>query len=249
MGGAIRCLRGGHARLGQPLGCHGGLARVVDVRPQRSCRDRTTSAREVRLIQRQWPVGSSPRMACCLPFPVAPYLAWHGFDTSSHQGPAETMSLRLPLVRAASGMRVASVIKWSLLPTLPRSTGRRLVLGPLSTPGCESRRPRPGRSPGRARSEPAQEHFRSRCHTPASGHSPGRRQHVMPEPKLGSYGRFSQAISVCAKTGSPGAPAGPDADSARHDECDVQLSTAVVRCPITREHLFATKASLQVMIP
>ena len=47
-------------------------------------------------------------------------------------------------------MPVASVIRWCLLPVLPRSTGLRPVLGPLLTPECESRRPPPGRSPGRS---------------------------------------------------------------------------------------------------
>lgn len=57
-------------------------------------------------------------------------------------------SLRLPSVRvAASGMPVASVTRWCLLPFLPRSTGLRPVLEPLLTRVWGSRRSLPARSP------------------------------------------------------------------------------------------------------
>lgn len=69
-------------------------------------------------------VGAAPRSAT-----LAPQTG----GTAWSSGMSWVTSLRLPPVRVtASGMPVASVIRWCLLPVLPRSTGLRPVLGPLS---------------------------------------------------------------------------------------------------------------------
>lgn len=71
--------------------------------------------------------------------------------TASSTGMSWMTALWLPPVRVtASGMPVASVSGWCLLPVLPRWSMLRPVLDPLSTRGCAIHRPPPGRSPGRS---------------------------------------------------------------------------------------------------
>lgn len=154
-------------------------------------------------------------------------------------------SLRWPPVRVtASGMLVASVIRWSLLPVLPRSTGLRPVLGPLLTPGCESRRPPHGRSPGCPRCgawpRALREAGATRRPQPtrpgaASTSCPSRSPVVAAGVPTGS--RYA------VRTGRPGRPSGPDAASALDDGCDARLSATAVRSPPTVNPRHATASA------
>jgi hypothetical protein len=133
--------------------------------------------------------------------------------TACSSGISWVMSLRLPPVKvAASRMPVASVIRRCLLPVLPRSTGLRPVLAPPLTPGYGSRRPPPGRSPGRSacgvrRGEPrgAEATHRPRSTRPgdASRSYPNRSR----VPAAGAPRRSRYA----GRTGCPGTPTGQDA--------------------------------------
>jgi hypothetical protein len=74
-------------------------------------------------------------------------------------------------------------------------------LGAPLTPGCGSRRPPPGRSPGRLHCGVRQGGPRAAGAIPRLRST--RRQQVMPEPKPSSCGRCSQAIPVCSTNRIP----------------------------------------------
>ena len=113
----------------------------------------------------------------------------------SSSGMSWVTSLRLPPVKVTASGMPRGIGEQVVLAARPaRSTGLRPVLGPLLTPGYESRRPPLGRSPGR--SHRVSSASRTSCsRVPYAGlrsSSARRRQQVMPEPKPSSCGRCSQ---------------------------------------------------------
>lgn len=113
----------------------------------------------------------------------------------------------------------------------------RTVLGPPLALVCESRRPSPLRSPGRSR----------RAASPGAPGAAGvtrQPRSTRPSGASRSYPSRSQAPAAgvprrsrcAARTGCPGAPAGPDAASFLFAESAVQSWAAAVRSPPTVRH-------------
>jgi hypothetical protein len=151
-------------------------------------------------------------------------------------------SLRLPPVRVtARGMPVASVIRWRLLPVLPRSTGLRPVLGPLLARGCGSRRRPPGRSPGRSLCGAWRGASRGvgATHWPRST-PPGGASTSCPSRIRAPAAGVPRRSRYAARTRCPGTPAGPDAASAPDAEPGAPPSAETARSPPTVRHQLPT---------